>query len=96
MDKRKHPAGCSIPYKQQSQQRSCGPYGAKHRIGNRFLYVQAMFTQPGALETLAPTYEISYLYIGSYERSIEGFDENLFAALPVVFQNQEVTIYQLT
>ena len=62
----------------------------------RYADVQAMFTQPGALETLAPTYEISYLYIGSYERSIEGFDENLFAALPVVFQNQEVTIYQLT
>lgn len=62
----------------------------------RYADVQAMFTQPGALETLAPTYEISYLYIGSYERSIEGFDENLFAALPIVFQNQEVTIYQLT
>ena len=62
----------------------------------RYADVQAMFTQPGALETLAPTYEISYLYIGSYERSIEGFDENLSAALPVVFQNQEVTIYQLT
>ncbi len=62
----------------------------------RYADVTAMFTQEGALEELAPEYEISYIYIGSYERAIEGFDESLFAALPVVFQNQEVTIYQLT
>lgn len=62
----------------------------------RYADVTAMFTQEGALEELAPEYGISYVYIGSYERAIEGFDESLFAALPVVFQNQEVTIYQLT
>ena len=62
----------------------------------RYADVTAMFTQEGALEELAPEYEISYIYIGSYERAIEGFDESLFAQLPVVFQNQEVTIYQLT
>lgn len=62
----------------------------------RYADVTAMFTQEGALEELAPEYGISYVYIGSYERAIEGFDESLFAALPVVFHNQEVTIYQLT
>lgn len=62
----------------------------------RYADVQAMFTQAGALEELASEYGISYIYIGSYERGIEGFDENLFSDLPVVFQNQEVTIYQLT
>lgn len=62
----------------------------------RYADVTAMFTQEGALEELAPEYGISYVYIGSYERAIEGFDESLFAQLPVAFQNQEVTIYQLT
>ena len=55
-----------------------------------------MFTQPGALESLSGRYNIDYVYVGSFERGIEGFDESLFESLSVVFQNEEVTLYQLS
>lgn len=61
----------------------------------RYEDVQAMFTQSGALESLSARYDIDYVYIGSFERGIEGFNESLFESLSVVFQNEEVTIYQL-
>lgn len=56
--------------------------------------VRAMYTQEGALESLAGKYGVTHVVLSWHELSM-GADPSLFADLPVVFANDEVTIYSL-
>lgn len=56
--------------------------------------VRAMLSQPGMLDRLAAGYNIAYVYLSDYERSI-GAHEGLFAHLPIVYANDGVTIYEV-
>ncbi len=56
--------------------------------------VRAMYTQEGALESLAGKYGVTHVVLSWHELSM-GADPSLFADLPVVYANDEVTIYSL-
>lgn len=56
--------------------------------------VRAMYTQEGALEALSGKYGVTHVVLSWHELSL-GADPSLFAGLPVVYENDEVTIYSL-
>ena len=56
--------------------------------------VLAMYTQEGALAELADKYGVTHVVLSWHELEM-GADPSLFADLPVVFANDEVTIYSL-
>jgi hypothetical protein len=56
--------------------------------------VTAMYTEPGALQALAPKYGVTHAVLSSHEYAM-GADAAVFEGLPVVYENGEVIIYSL-